>query len=263
MQRNEEKDKSKKVKFLNSSISRYLAMSVIASIYIGFAVITNTVEDLNNPKKNLPRAIYLSILLVTFLYLLISIAVTGTLSGQEIIAAKDYALAAAAKPLLGTVGFTIMGVTALLSTASAINASLYGAANISYNIAKIGELPPNFDHKVWKEGTEGLLITSFLIILIVLFLDLTSIASLASLVFLIIYIIVNLSHFRLYKKTGASPVIIGLGIILCLTILVLFMYHAANALFLFYSLVGLVVLSFCVEFYMQKVAKRSLNVLSE
>ena len=75
------------------------------------------------------------------LYVLVSLVTVGHLAVPRIVAAKDYALAEAARPLLGQAGFTMIAIAAMLSTASAINATLYGTARLSYCIAKAGELP--------------------------------------------------------------------------------------------------------------------------
>jgi amino acid transporter len=99
--------------------------------YQGFSVITNTVEDMKEPEKNMMPAILIAISLVGLLYVLTSVAVLGNLPLEKVIAAKDYALAAAAKPIFGEWGFKIMAATALLATASAINATLYAATEIT------------------------------------------------------------------------------------------------------------------------------------
>lgn len=174
----------------------------------GFGLITNTAEDIKNPKKNLPRALYLSVFIVMIIYVLVSITVMGNLSISEVESAKDYALAAAAQPFLGRLGFIFIAAAALFSTSSAINASLYGGANISYIIAKYGELPESFERKLWLSGTEGLFITVLLVLFFTNFVNLEGIGTLASLSILIIYMGVNIAHLRLYKKTGGNPVII-------------------------------------------------------
>lgn len=143
---------------------------VVFLAYQGFGLITNAAEDITDPETTLPRAIYLSIALVIIIYVSVSLAVIGNLSTFEIEKSKDYALAAAAKPFLGVIGFKIMALAALISTSSAINASLYGGANISYLLAKEGRLPIFFERKIWKRGTEGLFITSGLVILLANFL---------------------------------------------------------------------------------------------
>lgn len=186
---------------------------VVFLAYQGFGLITNAAEDITNPETTLPRAIYLSIALVIIIYVSVSLAVIGNLSTFEIEKSKDYALAAAAKPFLGVIGFKIMALAALISTSSAINASLYGGANISYLLAKEGRLPFFFERKIWKRGTEGLFITSGLVILLANFLPLDGIGMLASTSLLIIYIAVNVSHLRLLEETGAKRWIIQISLL--------------------------------------------------
>ena len=107
--------------------------------YEGFGLVTNAAADMRDPKKMLPQALYTSVILVIAIYLAVAVTVTGTLSDYEIEQARDYALAAAAKPFLGEFGFRLIAVAALFSTASAINATLFGSANVCYMIARDGE----------------------------------------------------------------------------------------------------------------------------
>ncbi|MFD1551708.1 amino acid transporter [Putridiphycobacter roseus] len=245
---------------LNNSISVMNAVGVVFFAFTGFGIISNTVEDMANPKKDLPRAIFLSISIVIFIYILISIAVVGNLPYAEIVKAKDYALAEAAKPILGNIGFKIMAIAALLSTASAINASLYGAANISYMIAKRGELPSFFERRLWKKSTEGLLITASLILLMALFLDLGSIASVGSAIMLLIYILVNVSHLKLLQKTGAKPWAIWTGLLACAFVLSFFLYYKSDESYLtVIILLMAIALAFIIEFFIQKVIGRELK----
>jgi len=51
---------------LNASIIFFLS-------YMGFGLITNASENIENPTKNVPRAIYISILFVMLFYVLISL----------------------------------------------------------------------------------------------------------------------------------------------------------------------------------------------
>ena len=99
--------------------------------------------------------------------LLVAIVVIGNLSISTLKAAEDSALAEAAKPFLGQFGFTLIAIAALLSTSSAVNATLFGAANVSYQVAKDGELPESFTRKVWSHNSEGLFITAALVIVFV------------------------------------------------------------------------------------------------
>lgn len=233
---------------------------IVFLAYQGFGLITNAVEDINNPETTLPRAIYLSIALVILIYISVSLAVIGNLSIFEIEKAKDYALAAAAKPFLGTIGFKIMALAALISTSSAINASLYGGANVSYLLAKNGRLPFFFESKIWNRGTEGLFITSGLVILLANFLPLEGIGMLASTSLLIIYVAVNTSHLRLLKETGAKRWIIKASLLSSLIFFGLLIYYEFVSSKLILGLLLITVFfCFCIEWVYRKLSGRTIK----
>jgi hypothetical protein len=116
---------------------------IIFLAYEGFELIANTAADVRDPNRTLPRAYYSAVGFVILLYVMVAAVTVGNLPVAQIVAAKDYALAEAAKPFLGSFGYLLITVAALLSTLSAINATLYGAARLSYTIAKDGELAGN------------------------------------------------------------------------------------------------------------------------
>lgn len=189
---------------------------IIFLAYEGFELIANTAENVTSPRKILPRAYYSAVGFVIVLYILVSLVAVGNLPVKEIVAAKDYALAEAARPFLGSLGFTLIAIAALLSTGSAINATLYGTARISYVIAKEGELPEGLERKAWKRPIEGLLITSGLTLLVANLFDLSRISTMGSSGFLLIFAAVNASNARLASITGGKRWISILGAIVCL-----------------------------------------------
>ncbi|WP_072394785.1 APC family permease [Hyphomicrobium sp. CS1GBMeth3] len=184
--------------------------------YEGFGLVTNAAANMHNPRKLLPRALYAAVLIVIVLYLVVAVTVTGNLSNAEIEQSKDYALAEAAKPFLGELGFRLIAVAALFSTASAINATLFGSANVCYMIARDGELPVRLTRTAWKDATGGLMLTAGLVILVMLCFDLSGIAMMGSAAFLLVYAAVNAGHLRVLKETGASAVIVWLSLVTCL-----------------------------------------------
>ncbi len=188
---------------------------IIFLSYEGFELIANTSRDVKDPEKTLPKAYYASVLTVITVYCLVSAVAVSNLSYQDVIKYKDYALAVAAEPFLGKLGFTLVGIAALLSTASAINATLYGSARVSYLVAKLGALPRSFSKKVWKEGTEGLLILSILTILFAVSFNLENISIAGSFGFLLIFSAVNLANFRLADYTNSNRWISFIGFIMC------------------------------------------------
>jgi amino acid transporter len=193
--------------------------------YEGFGLVTNAAADMRDPRKMLPRALYISVILVIALYLAVSLTVTGNLSDYEIEQSKDYALAEAAKPFLGQFGFRLIAIAALFSTASAINATLFGSANVCYMIARDGELPAGLSRTEWKDATGGLLLTAALVVVVILIFDLSGIAMMGSAAFLLIYAAVNAGHLKVLKQTGASAIVVWLSLLTCLAMFaILFVY---------------------------------------
>jgi len=172
---------------------------VIFVAYEGFELIANAAEDVRDPRRTLPRALYASVGIVIVLYVLVAIVTVGALTFGQVHSASSYVLAEAARPGLGRMGFVLVAVAALLSTTSAINATLYGTARLSWIIARSGELPKAFDKKVWDRPIEGLLVTTGLTLVVANSFDLSSIALTGSAAFLVIFAAVNVAAARLAK----------------------------------------------------------------
>lgn len=198
---------------------------IIFLAYEGFELIANTATEIRSPEKNLPRAFYAAVIFVIALYVLIAAVTVGALPIPKIVDAKEFALAAAARPSLGQFGFTLISVAAMLSTLSAINATLYGAARLSFIIAKEGELPALLEKKVWNRPIDGLFITAALALLLANLGDLSSISTMGSAGFLVIFAAVNAANGVKARETGGSRWLSGLGVLACLLALAALVWH--------------------------------------
>jgi amino acid transporter len=216
------------------------AAAIVFLSYEGFGLITNAAEDMRAPTRTLPRAISISVGVTIAIYVVVAATVLATLSPEELARASEYALARAAEPSLGELGFTVMAVTALFSTASAINATLYGGANVSLRLAERGGLPDVFRRRVWMGSPGGLLITGGLVAALGALLDVERIAMTGSAAFLIVYGAVNLAHLRLARETGAARIPLAIGLVGCVAVLIVLLAHLYRGDFL--ALAALVVL---------------------
>ena len=104
--------------------------------YEGFGVVTNSAGDMRNPAKELPRAMFLALGIVIVVYILVSAVVVMTLSLPAMEANQGHVLSEAGQQILGRIGFVVIGVAALLATASGVNATMFGDANLAYMVAK-------------------------------------------------------------------------------------------------------------------------------
>ena len=184
--------------------------------YEGFELISNAAPDIRNPHRTIPAAHYISVGIVILLYILISMAGLGVMGAAGLAGASEYALAAAAEKVLGSLGFTLMAVAALLATASAINATFYSASRITYTMAEADEAPHFLETLFMGQPVTGLLLLSLSTLLVANLVDLNAISTMASSGFLLIFAVVNAANIRLAEATKGSRLISGLALLLCL-----------------------------------------------
>jgi amino acid transporter len=186
------------------------AGALIFLAYEGFELIANAAEDARDPERTLPRSYLIAIGTVICLYVLVAFVAVGNLSPEAIASERDYALAAAAEPFLGSVGFKLIAVAAVVSTASAINATLYGAAKFTFVMARHGELPERLGEPVWRRPIGGLLATTLGTLVIVNTVEIEGISLMGSAGFLIVFAAANLAALRL-ASPRRTPWIISLA----------------------------------------------------
>ena len=234
---------------------------IIFLAYEGFELIANTAQDVKNPNRILPRSYYTAVGFVIVLYILVAIVTVGNLPFTKIVDAKDYALAEAAKPFMGQSGFLLIAIAAMLSTASAINATIYGAARLSYVIAKDGELPAALERKVWGEPLEGLLITSGGTLLLANLIDLSSMSTMGSAGFLLIFAAVNIANVVLAKKSKSRRWISIIGVILCIAALGSLIWQTSiSSPANLWILIIMICLSFLIEIAFRLIKKRTIKI---
>lgn len=241
----------------SSPVSVVAGGMIIFLAYEGFELIANAAEDVADPARVLTRAYYISVLFVIVLYVAVAIVSVGSLPLSQLINARDYALADAARPALGAVGFAMIGIAAMLSTASAINATLYGSARMTYTIAKSRELPAQLDRPVWNRPLEGLLITAAATLVLANVLDLASISTIGSAGFLIIFAAVNVAEARTARQRGSAPWISVVAATACVAALAALI--AKSSLGSVSVLVAMVAVSFGIEATFRKVSGRPIH----
>ncbi len=195
-----------------------MGAALIFVAYEGFELIPNAVNEMQNPEKNLPRGILWSIVITALIYVLVSLVAIGNLLPEEITKYKEYALAVAAKPFLGEAGFLLIGLAALFSTASAINATLFGTARLGVEMAKAKRLPEAFSFRRQSNNIPwvSLIVITLVTLVFTNSANLTIISSFASSTFLLLFATINLSALRLSKTIGIHRGIPLTGLVLSL-----------------------------------------------
>ena len=154
-------------------------------------------------------------LFVIVLYVLVAVVSVGSVLVAQLVQARDYALALAARPALGSVGFKMIAIAAMLSTASAINATLYGTGRLSAAIARARELPERLGEPIWNRPLAGLFITAGATLVLANVLNLASISTMGSAGFLIIFGVVNVAEARTSQERSSRARVSTVAALAC------------------------------------------------
>lgn len=171
-----------------------IALAILA--FKGFTTITNSGAELVDPRRNVGRAITASIGVCIVVYLLIALALKSSLPINDIVAAKDYSLAEAAKPVFGALGFYGTVVLALVATASGLLASVFAVSRMLAMLTDMKMIPHR--HFGMSGGVQDhtLVYTVVIAIFLTIFLDLSRIASLGAFFYLVMDILI---HWGVYQ----------------------------------------------------------------
>lgn len=189
-----------------------VAMGLTFIAFEGYEVIAQTGNELKNPKKNIPRAIFISLLVVVAIYILFTFSFIGGLSSQNVGQPSwefigsfgELGIIEAAKDFL-PFGALIVLVGGFVSTLAALNATTYSSARVSYAMGAHYNLPHFFGriHPKYKTPMISTLASGLIMLIMAVSLDLTSIAFAASVMFLFLFAQVNYAAItirRLYGK---------------------------------------------------------------
>ena len=124
-----------------SLLSILIVSSITFVAYEGFQLVINAADEMEDPEKNIPKAIYSAMFIAIIIYVVISAGAIMAIPFDEIIQNKEYALASGAEHVIGHWGTNLVIIGALLATSSAISGTVFGASRQMSVIAQDGFLP--------------------------------------------------------------------------------------------------------------------------
>lgn len=185
----------------------FAAMGLTFIAFEGYEIIAQTSEEVENPRKNVPRATFLSLLIVVPIYLLVALVAVGATTppagmsvtaylGQE----RETALVTAANQFVAGGGVVIL-IGGLLSTLSALNATIYSSSRVAFAMARDANLPPALGTVHPRRATPHWAIvgSTVLIVAMAIALPIEDVAAAADIMFLLLFVQVNLAVIRLRK----------------------------------------------------------------
>ncbi len=199
-----------------------LIASTAALVFItffGFSAIAASAGEVINPTKTIPRAIFISMIVVTALYALVVLVVVAA----ELTEYTEAAMGVAARAFLGPVGGAVIVGGALFSMISASNASIMAGSRVALSMSRLRHLPRVFGRVGVRTRTPGvaLLAVGGSIAAFALLLPLEELAHFANLVLLLALCLVNAAlivHRRRFPRIERPfrvplvPLLPGLGI---------------------------------------------------
>ncbi len=223
-----------------------VALAILA--YKGFTTITNSGDEISDPHRNVSHAIILSIAICVGLYFLIAWGVASSLSVDEVIGARDYALAEAARPAVGPIGVWLTVGLAMVATVSGVIASVFAVSRMLAMLTKMNLVPHSHFGMPGRIQKHTLVYTIVLAMVLTIFFDLSRIASVGAIFYIVMDAAIHVGVIRIRKDVGANLLVplasLALDAVILTTFLVL--KWQADPL-LVYGAVGSLVLIFTLE----------------
>ncbi len=215
----------------NTCKTSIFSILIVASItfvaYEGFQLVIHAINEMVNPEKNIPKAIYSAIFITILIYVVISLGAILALPFADIIENKEYALASGAGNILGHWGTVLVIVGALLATSSAISGTLFGASRLMAVVAKDGYLPGYLAKQINTIPVYAIISMAIFAFLLVIVGSLKLILEFGSVTFLLVSLLMAYANFKIRDITDSS---------LILTLLAFFGLLCGTASIIYYEL---------------------------
>ncbi len=207
----------------------FLSILIVASItfvaYEGFQLVINAVNEMEEPEKNIPKAIYSAIFLAVLIYFVISLGAILAIPFDDIVNNKEYALAAGADKILGHWGTDLVIAGALLATSSAISGTIFGASRQVAVIAKDGYFPAILSVRKNQIPIYAILAMSGLAFCLVLIGSLELILEFGSITFLLVSLLMAYANYTIRNLTDSSSVLTIIAFLALMTGTILIIYY--------------------------------------
>jgi len=190
-----------------------IVSSVTFVAYEGFQLVINAVNEMENPDKNIPRAIYSAIVLVALIYFIIALSAVLAIPAADLIKNKEYALAAGASDIMGKLGENLVVFGAILATSSAINGTLFGSSRQMARIADDGYLPAIVSQRKNNIPKTAIMTMAGIASLLIAIGGLRLILEFGSITFLLVSLLMAVANFKIRSKTKSSTLITAFSII--------------------------------------------------
>jgi amino acid transporter/nucleotide-binding universal stress UspA family protein len=190
----------------------FVAMGLTFIAFEGYEIIAQSGEEVKDPKRNIPRAIFISLIIVVIIYVLVAIVAIGAVivpasAGnipvwEYLEEAQEVAIVRAAEQIMGGWGGILILISGLASTMSALNATIYSSSRVSFAMGRDNNLPAVFGriHPQMKTPHWAVAISAVLIVVMAVSLPIDEVAKAADVMFVFMVAQVNVTLMTLRRR---------------------------------------------------------------
>lgn len=194
-------------------IGLILAMGITFIAFEGYEIIVQTGEEVKNPKKNIPKAIFISLIVVVGIYILFTFSFLGGLDSQKLgtdvwkfIGSNQELGIAKAADFIIPFGTILVLLGGFVSTLSALNATTFSSSRVAFAMGRQFNLPQTFSsiHSTYRTPYFATIISGIIMSIMVVLLPLEQIALVASLMFLFLFMQVDFAAISIRRLYGSK-----------------------------------------------------------
>ena len=209
----------------NSAMNIIIVASITFVGYEGFQLVINAVNEMDNPEKNIPKAIYTAVTLVALIYFIIALGAVMAIPAEDLIKNKEYALASGAESIMGHWGRDLVIIGAVLATSSAISGTMFGSSRQMARISDDGYLPNILSKRKERIPTYAIIAMAATATLLILEGGLRLILEFGSITFLLVSLLMAIANFKIRKQTNSSTLFTIISILGLLIGVTLILYY--------------------------------------
>lgn len=190
----------------------FAAMGLTFIAFEGYEIIAQSGEEVKDPKRNVPRAIFASLIIVVIIYILVAFVAIGAVQvpaeagnipiWEYLEQRGELAIAGAAEGLMPGWGGILILISGLASTMSALNATIYSSSRVSFAMGRDNNLPAVFGriHAQMRTPHYAVAISAVLVIIMALSLPIDEVAKAADVMFLFMFAQVNVTVMTMRRR---------------------------------------------------------------
>jgi len=227
-----------------------LGACIIFFAYGGFARVAVVSEEVKDAKRNVPRAILLSLAISTIVYILVGIVAVGLIGASKLSEPNLPPLTQAISIIGNQAAIYLISAGGLLATASVLLTSILGVSRMAYAMARRKDIPQALSklHPKYNTPYYSIWIIGVLMTLLALFIDLTRVVTISTFALLFYYTMANVSALQLkIQKRLYSRIVPVLGTATCIALSIFILFASLQAWII--GVAGLVAGAIC---YMAK-----------